>query len=393
MSDGAGGVVTATADFERWVGEHTRLVAADLAAKHREMAADRFSFFRGTFYRWAQRWPEVCPEVAQAPAVIAVGDLHVENFGSWRDQEGRLVWGVNDFDESAPMPYTIDLVRLATSVRLAATEGTLAIRPGDACSAIVEGYSHALERGGRTLVLAEHDRWLRMLATNRLRDPVRFWKRVQALPALKGRPPVGVRDALVRRLPAGADMLRLAHRRAGMGSLGRQRVVAIADVAGALVAREAKAVVPSAWDWAHPGAEPNATEPPTVSRRARHDRDPMLWVDPPWQVRRLAPDCSRIELATLPRKRDEARLLVAMGWETANVHIGSAGAVAGVGADLASRPKGWLVDASAAMVEAVESDWRVWRKASGPAHVTVEPGGNPRSVAAPSSPKAVRNRR
>jgi len=32
--------------------------------------------------------------------VLAVGDLHVENFGTWRDAEGRLIWGVNDFDES-----------------------------------------------------------------------------------------------------------------------------------------------------------------------------------------------------------------------------------------------------------------------------------------------------
>src|SRR5260370_32652719 len=49
--------------------------------------------------------------------VLAVGDLHVENFGTWRDAEGRLTWGVNDFDEAYPLPYTIDLARLATSVR------------------------------------------------------------------------------------------------------------------------------------------------------------------------------------------------------------------------------------------------------------------------------------
>ena len=39
-----------------------------------------------------------------APKVLAVGDIHIENYGSWRDAEGRVVWGVNDFDEAAKCP-------------------------------------------------------------------------------------------------------------------------------------------------------------------------------------------------------------------------------------------------------------------------------------------------
>ena len=54
-----------------------------------------------------------------APQVLCVGDLHLENFGTWRDADGRFVWGVNDFDEAAAMPFVLDLVRLATSIRLA----------------------------------------------------------------------------------------------------------------------------------------------------------------------------------------------------------------------------------------------------------------------------------
>ncbi len=89
------------------------------------MKADVFMFFRATYYRWAQIWPQVCPELANAPRVLAVGDLHVENFGTWRDLEGRLIWGVNDFDEAWPMAFTIDLVRLAVSAHLAAEAGRL----------------------------------------------------------------------------------------------------------------------------------------------------------------------------------------------------------------------------------------------------------------------------
>src|SRR5262249_20118319 len=54
--------------------------------------------------------------------------LHVENYGSSRDAEGRLVWGINDFDEAGPPPYTNDLVRLATSAWLAIEIGSLGDR-------------------------------------------------------------------------------------------------------------------------------------------------------------------------------------------------------------------------------------------------------------------------
>ena len=108
-------IVKATRKFEEWLCLHTHIVKEDLRFKHKEMACAAFPFLRATFYRWVQVWPETCDEIAKAPRVIAIGDLHVENFGTWRDAEGRLIWGVNDFDEAAVMPYTNDLLRLATS--------------------------------------------------------------------------------------------------------------------------------------------------------------------------------------------------------------------------------------------------------------------------------------
>ena len=50
--------------------------------------------------------------------------------------------------------------------------------------------------------------------------------------------------------------------------------------------------------------------------------DPWVQLCGSWIVRRLAPDCSRVELAALPKDRDEQKLLQAMGQETANVHVG-----------------------------------------------------------------------
>src|ERR1700682_3314180 len=96
----------ATQSYENWMRNCTAVIEAHLRLKHKQMRESPFLFFRGTFYRWAQLWPDVCASLRDAPKVLAVGDLHVGSFGTWRDAEGRLSWGVDDFDESYPLPYT-----------------------------------------------------------------------------------------------------------------------------------------------------------------------------------------------------------------------------------------------------------------------------------------------
>ena len=85
-------IFKSTKDFEQWVAKRLPIVREDVTLKHMLMAQAPFPFFRATFYRWLQHWHEACPDVAKAPAVLGVGDLHVENFGTWRDEEGRLTW-------------------------------------------------------------------------------------------------------------------------------------------------------------------------------------------------------------------------------------------------------------------------------------------------------------
>jgi hypothetical protein len=89
-----------------------------------------------------------------------------------------------------------------------------------------------------------------------------------------------------------------------------------------------------------------------------HMPDPFLDVQADWTLRRLAPDCSRVELADLPRLRDEAKLLRAMGGETANVHLGTP--QPDIAAHLAHQPRNWLIDAAKATAKAVVEDWRDW---------------------------------
>jgi hypothetical protein len=349
-----------TAAYEKWLGNRLVLIPADLELKHQRMAESPFPFLRATFYRWVQRWPAVCPDLAAAPTVLSVGDLHVENFGTWRDVEGRLIWGINDFDEAYPMPYTNDLVRLAASVLLAAKDDHLGIASTDACDAILKGYEEGLA-GGDPFVLAESHRGLRDMATSNLRDPAAFWEKLEKLPVLRDIPPA-VTEALQRWLPEQGLRYNVVHRIAGLGSLGRQRFVALADWRGGKVAREAKALAESACLWERgPSASAEILYEKTIRSIVRVP-DPWVQLCGKWIVRRLAPDCSRIELASLPKDRDELKLLRAMGQETAHVHLGDRRATAAIRSDLERRPAKWLREAAEEMADATEDDWKQWKK-------------------------------
>jgi hypothetical protein len=375
------GIVRATQQYEAWLARRLPLIKSDLELKHRAMSAGPFPFLRGTFYRWAESWASIVGDVAAAPRVLAVGDLHVENFGTWRDAEGRLIWGVNDFDEAWPLPYTNDLVRLATSALIAVEYHDLKIDPKHAAATILDGYRETLELGGHAFVLAEHFAELREMAEYRLHDPERFWEKLESLPTVRTAVPAAVLAALERALPEPRLRARMVHRVAGVGSLGRQRFVALAEWRGGRVAREAKALAPSACVLAGTGANGSVSSGAVLrraiwalsgtSRRIHYQDmlrrgvrcpDPWVQVSGSWLIRRLAPDCTRIPLNVLPKRRHEEQLLQAMGGETANIHLGSAEPRVLL-ADMRRRGKRWLYESANRMVEAVEEDWRAWRKA------------------------------
>ncbi|MYW66270.1 DUF2252 domain-containing protein [Streptomyces sp. SID8379] len=108
--------------FDTAFGE---LLAADPAAfrvKFRKMAASAFAFYRGTaclFYQDIEREQHGGPYLDDRTSRVWIhGDLHAENFGTYMDANGRLVFNVNDFDEAYVGPFTWDLKRLAASLAL-----------------------------------------------------------------------------------------------------------------------------------------------------------------------------------------------------------------------------------------------------------------------------------
>jgi uncharacterized protein (DUF2252 family) len=90
-----------------------------IALKYERMAASPFGFFRGAV-------PIMAADLSLLPHTGIVnqicGDAHVRNLGAYAAPDGRLVFDINDFDETIRGPFEWDLKRLATSLVLAGRE-------------------------------------------------------------------------------------------------------------------------------------------------------------------------------------------------------------------------------------------------------------------------------
>lgn len=149
---------------------HFRIAGDDVEAKRKfaKLAGSRFSFFRGTallFYR------DMAGEDAWMPTVMAVGDVHPENFGVQPDENDVPHFGPNDFDEAFYAPFTWDLKRGATGFWLGAAEegGKSADKCADIVLALVQGYVEAMvgfaARGGEKDVQLRKDNAPKLIRT------------------------------------------------------------------------------------------------------------------------------------------------------------------------------------------------------------------------------------
>src|SRR5271168_3418629 len=126
------------------------------------------------------------------------------------------------------------------------------------------------------------------MALSKLRDPVHFWEKLMQLPAFTAKAPQEVRDLLDESLPP-KSVYQLKKRIAGLGSLGHPRILAISSAGGAYIAREAKAMRPSASVW-HDKASSSVMYGPKLIASCLRVPDPFVRFYGKWVVRRLAPD-------------------------------------------------------------------------------------------------------
>ena len=257
-------IVESTDAYEDWLRKELRkfgdkriaVVKDDLDQKHRIMCKEK-RFLRATYWRWAEKIFEICPELKKAPEVLAVGDIHVENFGTWRDREGRLVWGVNDFDEAAEMPYALDLVRLATSAFITASD---ALETQTICDLILSGYRAGLA-APKPIVLDQDAGWLYDKVRVDAKACEKFWQAFgiaagdasapKASRTAGKRPPPTFKRVFDAACPSDATALTYRPRTSGAGSLGRPRWVVVGESQGGAFVREAKVILVSAWTLQH----------------------------------------------------------------------------------------------------------------------------------------------
>jgi hypothetical protein len=363
------GIRAANRDYERWLKTqlHGVMIESDLAKKHKAMRGNAFSFLRATYWRWAETILDVCPDLADAPAVLAVGDIHLENFGTWRDEEGRLIWGVNDYDECAEMPYILDLVRLATSASLATTPAQLSLKA--ICANVFEGYEHGIEVP-EAFVLDRQHMWLRKRFVVGEAERAMFWQKIENqyhdMLAKKNpeQPPARWLKVFAEALPDAAITLGYWRRTAGTGSLGRPRWLGYGTWRSGPLLREGKALVPSGWTRAHgDGGRMRLND---IARGRYRSPDPWYAATGNLLVRRLSPNNRKIDVAD---RRDAARLLHpdllwAMGRDLAAVHLGVRDRRDALRKDLERRKRRWFRTCVETATEFVAREYAEWKKSA-----------------------------
>jgi uncharacterized protein (DUF2252 family) len=118
-----------------------------LKLKYKAMSENAFVFLRGTCHLFYQDLP-IDGIFKTAPSVWSCGDLHLQNFGTFKGDDRLVYFDINDFDESVLAPCTWDVVRFLTSVLVAAH--TIPIHAEDAqqlCLTFLDTYTAELKTG------------------------------------------------------------------------------------------------------------------------------------------------------------------------------------------------------------------------------------------------------
>ncbi|QHE53651.1 DUF2252 domain-containing protein [Pontibacillus sp. HMF3514] len=110
--------------LEQFDGTIMGLSKTDRKAKYNKMKQDPFSFFRGSaylFYYDVMNMPFTYHTPEDKPTWI-MGDLHFDNFSAFQNENGDIVFDVDDFDEGYLGSYLYDVLRMVVSIRLFAEQ-------------------------------------------------------------------------------------------------------------------------------------------------------------------------------------------------------------------------------------------------------------------------------
>ncbi|MBO0798320.1 MAG: DUF2252 domain-containing protein [Blastocatellia bacterium] len=224
-----------------------------LKLKYKAMRADVFAFFRGSCHLFYEDWPK-STALNDAPPVWSCGDLHLENFGSYKGDNRLVYFDINDFDEAALAPCTWDIVRFLASVLLAADTLKLKHRGATSlCEHFLDAYAVALSQGRARTVEAETSTGLIKQLLTGLRErrrqdflnehtELKGGKRRFLIDGIHTLPVTDRERKLIQTAirswaarqpdPGFFEVLDVAHRIAGTGSLGVKRYILLVEGKG-----------------------------------------------------------------------------------------------------------------------------------------------------------------
>ncbi|MGO4331665.1 DUF2252 family protein [Cupriavidus sp. 2TAF22] len=327
-----------------------------LTRKLAAIAADPFAFLRGTNHLYAAA---VGGEAAliEAPVTYVCGDLHLENLGSFKGDNGLVYFDLNDFDDALVAPLTVDLVRLLSSLMIAAPQ--LGLSDADAragAEGMLDAYAGVLaagkprwvERATATGMVATLLRRVRrrrrgeLLAERTVRSGGKRRLLVdgrRALAPLKGERKRAAailgefdRQSVHGRLVADDTARRIA----GVGSLGLERYVVLAHADGNLGAQrlvDIKRAAPSAWKSmplrAQPGWHSEAARVVQIQHAMQAASPALLSAvameSASYIVKGLQPTADRVNIGPRTARADLREVLLTMARVAAWAHLRGCG--------------------------------------------------------------------
>ncbi|MBL0142381.1 MAG: DUF2252 domain-containing protein [Betaproteobacteria bacterium] len=376
-----------------------------LAMKFAKMAQSPFVFLRGACPLFYDALPDA-PLFRNAPLAWCCGDLHFENFGSYKGDNRLVYFDINDFDEAALAPATWDIVRLLTSIQcgevaLNATRAE-AIAASTSC---VDAYRAALVQGKPLWVEPETSTGLvnDLLSSLHDRERASFLDKrtvrkgrqrslkvdgVKALAASEVQRKLVTefmdRFAAAQKDPKFFQVLDVARRIAGTGSLGVERFVVLVEGKGSpdgnylLDIKEAKptAMGPhlSRQGIEQPAWPDEASRVVAVQKRCQAVDHAFLRPAKlgtlPCILKGLQPSEDRVAIGEWGRKLDRLKEVTAtMGRVLAWDHLRASGRSGSATADeLIAFAQGgeWakqVLEAAAEMTLVTEGQWKVFTKA------------------------------
>lgn len=373
-----------------------------LAMKLQKMRGDPFIFLRGACHLFYERLPKEAL-FSQVPISWICGDLHLENFGSFKGDNRLAYFDINDFDEAALAPCTLDLVRFLVSVQLGVRSLSVNAKAAELlCRTFIDTYASALADGKARWVEREtaiglvHD----LLDGLKLRSRVKFLDTRTELKGKRRRIRCDGKKALVVdevRLEAVTNLVAqfaatqpdpkffsvidVARRIAGTGSLGVERYIILVEGKGTPDANyllDLKQAVPSSLLPQSTIKQPlwQSEAERVVTLQKRMQAIPMAFLHAvhlgksAYILRGLQPSEDRVALVDWNGKLHRLEEVIAtMGEVTAWAHLRSAGRQGSSNADefvafgQRSDWQGQLMDAANAATAAVMSDWQAYATA------------------------------